>query len=85
MVWIMGRDTFIALPGITLSIGNEKACKDVLDTMVAKLKGGLFPNMGADDNPALIRLMPALVFLVGAAICPCLKHTHRYGLPMAMP
>jgi len=47
-----GRDTFIALPGITLSIGNEKACKDVLDTMVGKLKGGLFPNMGADDNPA---------------------------------
>jgi predicted glycogen debranching enzyme len=49
-VW--GRDTFISLPGITLSIGNKKACKDVLDTMVDKLKGGLFPNMGADDNPA---------------------------------
>ena len=47
-----GRDTFIALPGLTLSIGDDKTCKDVLDTMVNKLKGGLFPNMGSDDNPA---------------------------------
>ena len=47
-----GRDTFISLPGLTLSIGDEKSCKDVLDTMVNKLKGGLFPNMGSDDSPA---------------------------------
>lgn len=47
-----GRDTFISLPGLTLSIGDEKTCKEVLDTMVRKLKGGLFPNMGSDDSPA---------------------------------
>jgi predicted glycogen debranching enzyme len=47
-----GRDTFISLPGLTLAINNEKDCKDVLDTMVGKLKGGLFPNMGSDENPA---------------------------------
>ncbi|OFY56836.1 MAG: amylo-alpha-1,6-glucosidase [Bacteroidetes bacterium RBG_13_46_8] len=47
-----GRDTFISLPGLTLSIGDEKTCKDVVDTMVNKLKGGLFPNMGSDDSPA---------------------------------
>jgi predicted glycogen debranching enzyme len=47
-----GRDTFISLPGLTLSIGDEKTCKEVLDTMVNKLKGGLFPNMGSDDSPA---------------------------------
>jgi len=47
-----GRDTFISLPGLTLSIGDVQTCKDVLDTMVSKLKGGLFPNMGSDDNPA---------------------------------
>ncbi|MBN1413567.1 MAG: glycogen debranching enzyme family protein [Bacteroidales bacterium] len=47
-----GRDTFISLPGLTLSIGNQKCCKDVLDTMISKLKGGLFPNMGSDDDPA---------------------------------
>jgi predicted glycogen debranching enzyme len=47
-----GRDTFISLPGLTLSIGDEKTCKEVLDTMVRKLKGGLFPNVGSDDSPA---------------------------------
>jgi predicted glycogen debranching enzyme len=47
-----GRDTFISLPGLTLAIGDITTCKDVLDTQVAKLKNGLFPNMGADDNPA---------------------------------
>jgi predicted glycogen debranching enzyme len=47
-----GRDTFIALPGLTLAIDDVATCKDVLDTQVAKLKNGLFPNMGSDDNPA---------------------------------
>jgi predicted glycogen debranching enzyme len=47
-----GRDTFIALPGLTLAIGDTATCKDVLDTQVAKLKNGLFPNMGGEDNPA---------------------------------
>jgi predicted glycogen debranching enzyme len=47
-----GRDTFIALPGLTLAIGDTATCKDVLDTQVAKLKNGLFPNMGNEDNPA---------------------------------
>ena len=41
-----GRDTFIALPGLTLAIDDPKSCKDVLDTMSKELKDGLFPNMG---------------------------------------
>lgn len=41
-----GRDTFIALPGITLGIDDPKTCKDVLDTMTAELSGPLFPNVG---------------------------------------
>ncbi len=41
-----GRDTFIALPGLTLSLDDQKACRAVLDTMSAELKGGLFPNVG---------------------------------------
>ncbi|HOP04334.1 MAG TPA: amylo-alpha-1,6-glucosidase [Tenuifilaceae bacterium] len=41
-----GRDTFIALPGLTLSVDDPKSCKAVLDTMSAELKGGLFPNVG---------------------------------------
>ena len=41
-----GRDTFIALPGLTLSIDDPKSCKAIIDTMTAELKGGLFPNVG---------------------------------------
>ena len=47
-----GRDTFISLPGLTLAIGDVATCKDVLDTQVAKLSNGLFPNTGSDENPA---------------------------------
>lgn len=48
-----GRDTFIALPGVTLSAaGDVKTCKDVLDTMVRQLNNGLFPNVGKDKNAA---------------------------------
>lgn len=46
-----GRDTFIALPGLTLSTGAVKTAKDLIDNMVSRLKDGLFPNMGDDDNP----------------------------------
>ena len=49
-VW--GRDTFIALPGITLGIDDPKTCREVLNTMVDRMEGGLFPNMGSRENPA---------------------------------
>jgi predicted glycogen debranching enzyme len=45
-----GRDTFIALPGLTLTNGREKVCKAVLDTMSAELKGPLFPNIGSKNE-----------------------------------
>ena len=42
-----GRDTFIALPGITLAANRDvKRCREVLDTMVRQLHNGLFPNIG---------------------------------------
>ena len=47
-----GRDTFISLPGLTLALDDDKTCKSVIDTQVSKLKDGLFPNMGSDENPA---------------------------------
>jgi len=47
-----GRDTFISLPGLTLTTGKLKQAKDILDTMVKRMKGGLFPNMGDNENPA---------------------------------
>jgi len=48
-----GRDTFIALPGLTLSKGNAKTCKAVIDTMVKDLNGPLFPNLGSGDDAAM--------------------------------
>ena len=47
-----GRDTFIALPGLTLSTGMINIGREVIDSMVNRMKGGLFPNMGDDNNPA---------------------------------
>ena len=47
-----GRDTFISLPGLTLTTGKLMQAKDIIDTMVKRMKGGLFPNMGDNENPA---------------------------------
>ena len=49
-VW--GRDTFISLPGLTFSVGDVKTGREVIQTMVNRMKGGLFPNMGDEENPA---------------------------------
>ncbi|HBX49505.1 MAG: amylo-alpha-1,6-glucosidase [Bacteroidetes bacterium RIFOXYA12_FULL_35_11] len=44
-----GRDTFIALPGLTLCQDDKKTCKDVLDTMSSEMKGFLFSDIGVDS------------------------------------
>lgn len=41
-----GRDTFISLPGLTLTMGDEKTFRDVVDTMISEMNGPLFPNTG---------------------------------------
>ena len=45
-----GRDTFVSLPGLTLSLDDPKTCKAVLDTQISMLKDGLFPNMGSEND-----------------------------------
>jgi len=45
-----GRDTFISLPGITLTQGDVQSCKDVVDTLTGEMKDGLFPNVGSAYN-----------------------------------
>ena len=47
-----GRDTFISLPGLALARQKISLYTDILDTQVARLKNGLFPNMGNADNLA---------------------------------
>lgn len=45
-----GRDSFIALPGLTLVTGHAEQCKAALNTLAAQMKNGLFPNMGNSYN-----------------------------------
>jgi len=46
-----GRDTFIALPGLTLLNGDENNFNLVIDNMITTLKGALFPNIGRNNQP----------------------------------
>jgi predicted glycogen debranching enzyme len=57
-----GRDTFIALPGLTLALGEPKVCKAVIDTMLKDLKDGLFPNTGSGHKSAYISADASLWF-----------------------
>ncbi len=45
-----GRDTFISLPGLTLALGDEKKFINIVDTWVAKLENGFFPNKGTGEK-----------------------------------
>jgi predicted glycogen debranching enzyme len=47
-----GRDTFMALPGLTLTTGNLPTAIKVIDSMVARMKHGLFPNTAIHGKPA---------------------------------
>ncbi|HSJ67984.1 MAG TPA: amylo-alpha-1,6-glucosidase [Anditalea sp.] len=42
-----GRDTFIALPGLTLTLGDKETFLAVMDTMSNNMARGLFPNIGS--------------------------------------
>ena len=48
-----GRDTFIALPGLTLARGDADTCRAGIRTMINELSGPLFPNNGSGENAAL--------------------------------
>ena len=58
-----GRDTFIALPGLTIAIRNPDSFVAVMDTMVKRLKNGLFPNTGSEKNPAYNSIDTSLWFI----------------------
>lgn len=45
-----GRDTFIALPGLTLARGKIALCEQIIDTMLQDLKEGLFTNVGVGNT-----------------------------------
>ncbi|MEI6454744.1 MAG: amylo-alpha-1,6-glucosidase [bacterium] len=45
-----GRDTFIALPGLTLIHGDHKTCKAVIDSMLTELNGPFFPYASSGNK-----------------------------------
>jgi predicted glycogen debranching enzyme len=47
---ISGRDTFIALPGLTLTQNDTSTFIQAIDTMVCKLRGAFFPNSRVNDE-----------------------------------
>lgn len=48
-----GRDTFISVAGLTLSVVNKpQLCKKIIDDMLSEMKDGLFPNIGNDEKAA---------------------------------
>lgn len=71
-----GRDTFISLPGLTLAIDDIKTCKEVLDTMLKKLKNGLFPNVGSNESAAFNSVDAPLWFFW--AVQQYVKEQHNF-------
>jgi predicted glycogen debranching enzyme len=47
-----GRDTFISLPGLATARHGLILYREVLDTQIERMKDGLFPNMGGENDPA---------------------------------
>jgi predicted glycogen debranching enzyme len=58
-----GRDTFMALPGLCLSTGDLPTALEVIDSMVARMKQGLFPNSAIKGKPAFNSSDAALWFI----------------------
>ncbi len=58
-----GRDTFIALPGLTLVHGYFKTYKSAVNTMLSDFKDGLFPNVGTGEHAAYNSVDASLWFI----------------------
>lgn len=58
-----GRDTFIALPGLTLSVNDKETFFKVLDDYLPDLKNGLFPNVGRGEKAVYNSVDASLWFI----------------------
>ncbi|MCG2461233.1 glycogen debranching enzyme N-terminal domain-containing protein [Flavobacteriaceae bacterium F89] len=60
-----GRDTLIAMRGLTISTGNQKASKSILSTFLNSLNQGMLPNKFPDRNgdPIKYNTMDAALWL----------------------
>ncbi|EGV28453.1 Amylo-alpha-16-glucosidase [Thiorhodococcus drewsii AZ1] len=62
-----GRDTMIALPGLTLATGRHAIARHILATLARFIDGGLLPNCfpGAGESPAYNSVDAALWYIEG--------------------
>jgi len=59
-----GRDTFISLPGLTLTLGDISTFKAVMRTELSKMNDeGLFPNVGSEGDYAFNSVDAPLWFI----------------------
>jgi len=60
-----GRDTMIALPGLTLATGRQQLARDILQTFARFVDQGMLPNVfpGAGDKPDYNTVDAALWFI----------------------
>ncbi len=57
------RQTFIALPGLCISLHNPKNCRKVLDTYLNHMKNGFFPDQIHIKNPTCFSADAPLWFI----------------------
>lgn len=57
------RDTFVSLPGLTLTTGNSRLCHEVLQSHLSELKGPLFPNILSKEKPVYNSIDAPLWFI----------------------
>lgn len=72
-----GRDTFIALPGLTLALGKPELCKEIMDSMIEDMNEGLFPNIGSGANAAYNSVDAPLWFFRTLQLYAQITHTEK--------
>lgn len=72
-----GRDTFIALPGLTLSLHKPQLCKQIMDDMLAEMENGLFPNIGHGSQAVYNSVDAPLWFIRTLQRYTLYTHSHR--------
>lgn len=78
-----GRDTFMSLPGLALTTGDSATALEVIDSMLTRMKNGLFPNTLIKGEPAFNSADAPLWFIWSlqqyAAYDPEFDIWKRYG------
>ncbi|MDA3882980.1 MAG: glycogen debranching enzyme N-terminal domain-containing protein [Bacteroidales bacterium] len=58
-----GRDSLIALPGLTLTYGDTQTCQDVLDTITDEIEGYIYKNIGNIEHANVDSIDTALWYI----------------------